>query len=138
MRVSTLPPQPVLVYDGDCDFCRYWMLRWRARTGKRVRYLAFQNDEVARLFPSLMTNTIRQAVHFIETDGRVYRAAHAVLRLRTYGGKTALLRLYEQVPGMRWLSETVYCLIARCRGHLYRVSVLLCGKEQASDGHSSG
>ncbi len=131
------PKVPVLIYDRDCAFCRFWMLRWQARTGTRVRYLAFQDDEVAKLFPSLSPDTLRQAVHFIETDGQIYRAAHAVLRLRIYGGKTALFWFYEHVPGVRLLSETVYRLIARWRAHLYRLSVLLFGKEQTPDNRSS-
>src|SRR5689334_23761086 len=37
LRTSFLPP--VVVYDGRCGFCARWVRRWRARTGRRVRYL---------------------------------------------------------------------------------------------------
>jgi len=39
----------LLVYDGDCDFCRLWVERWRARTGERVAYEPFQ--KAAKRFP---------------------------------------------------------------------------------------
>ena len=29
---------PLLVFDGDCGFCRYWVEYWRQLTGERVNY----------------------------------------------------------------------------------------------------
>ena len=34
---SNLPEKPLLVYDGDCSFCRLWVERWKATTGNQVR-----------------------------------------------------------------------------------------------------
>jgi predicted DCC family thiol-disulfide oxidoreductase YuxK len=28
-------PKPLLVFDGDCGFCRLWIERWRAATDSR-------------------------------------------------------------------------------------------------------
>ena len=38
------PPQarPLLLYDGDCGFCRLWVSRWRGITGEHVDYEPFQ------------------------------------------------------------------------------------------------
>jgi hypothetical protein len=30
------PERPLLVWDGDCDFCRRWIERWRRIAGDRV------------------------------------------------------------------------------------------------------
>ena len=34
--------KPILVYDGECGFCRRWIERWRVVTGDRVVYLPYQ------------------------------------------------------------------------------------------------
>jgi len=38
------PPadRPVLVFDGDCGFCRFWIERWRGATGGKVDYEPYQ------------------------------------------------------------------------------------------------
>ena len=33
---------PVLVFDGECGFCRVWVEYWKRLTGERVEYVAFQ------------------------------------------------------------------------------------------------
>ncbi|WP_394826955.1 lipase maturation factor family protein [Pendulispora albinea] len=38
--------RPLVVYDGDCGFCKRWIARFRLRTGTAVDYLPYQ--EVAR------------------------------------------------------------------------------------------
>ena len=35
---SATSHKPILVYDGDCSFCRLWIGRWRDLTADRVRY----------------------------------------------------------------------------------------------------
>ena len=42
-RVVNPPGQrPLLVYDGDCGFCRKWVRRWQLRTGDRADYAPYQ------------------------------------------------------------------------------------------------
>ena len=69
---------PVLLYDGDCGFCRRWIERWRRRTGGRVEYVAFQ--EGAGRFPSLPKEALREAVHWVGPDGKTASGAEAVFR----------------------------------------------------------
>ena len=59
----------MLVYDGDCAFCRRWIARWRRVTGERVEYGPYQ--EVAGRFPALPLERLQSAVQLIEPDGRV-------------------------------------------------------------------
>ena len=33
IRVATPPPKPLMVYDGDCNFCTLWIRRWQQLTG---------------------------------------------------------------------------------------------------------
>ena len=36
--VAAPPAEPMLVFDGDCEFCRFWVARLRSRTGEAVKY----------------------------------------------------------------------------------------------------
>ena len=33
---------PLLIYDGDCDFCAWWVRYWQQLTGPAVRYAPYQ------------------------------------------------------------------------------------------------
>ena len=63
--VVTLPAKPVLIFDGDCNFCRRWILRWQQATGERVEYIPFQDPTVAQRFPELTRERCEQAVHHL-------------------------------------------------------------------------
>ena len=43
--------RPVLIYDGDCGFCRRWVERWRGVTGDAVEY-ATSEDAAPALHPT--------------------------------------------------------------------------------------
>ena len=60
--------RPVIVFDGDCGFCRVWIERWRRVTGDRVEYAPFQ--EVAARFPEIPLERFRRSVQLLEPDGR--------------------------------------------------------------------
>ncbi|HEV3139953.1 MAG TPA: lipase maturation factor family protein, partial [Vicinamibacterales bacterium] len=108
--------KPVLVFDGDCGFCRFWVSRWQCRTGDRLEYQPYQSDEVARRFPDLSGDRCKHAVQLVEPDGSVCEAAQAVFRgLAQCGGSRTGLFLYEHIPGFAPISELGYRVIARHR-----------------------
>ncbi len=110
----------MLVYDGDCAFCRRWIARWRRITGERVEYGPYQ--EVAGRFPALPLERLKSAVHLIEPDGRVSEAAEAALRSLSYApGWGWLLWLYEHVAPFAAASESAYRAVARSRSGLSRI-----------------
>jgi predicted DCC family thiol-disulfide oxidoreductase YuxK len=112
--VSGAPSKPLMVFDGDCHFCRRWIERWRELTAGAVEYAPFQ--EVASRFPEIPREAFERAVHFIDKDGTVYRAAEAVFRsLGTVRGGRGLVWCYEHLPGFTPIIETAYGLVARNR-----------------------
>ena len=120
------PEKPVLVFDGDCGFCRLWIGRWRAATGDRVEYLPSQ-DAAAR-FPQLTAEQLSEAVHLVEPGGRVSRGAEAVFRSLAAGGASRVcLALYERLPPFRAASEGLYGLVAARRPFFSRLTRLLWG-----------
>jgi predicted DCC family thiol-disulfide oxidoreductase YuxK len=126
-RVGVPPDRPVVVFDGDCGFCRFWIERWRHRSGGRVDFEPFQSPEIARRFPEIPRERFAFAVHLIEPDGRVSQAAEAVVRLDALGGRPALRWAYERVPGVAAVTERAYRTIADHRSFSSRVTSALWG-----------
>src|SRR4051794_12093711 len=91
---SGIVPQPLLVYDGDCTFCKMWIERWRQITGDAVDYAPFQTAGAD--FPEIPREAFAEAVKLIEPDGRVTSGAEAVFRSLAHGNRHAGLRLYQE------------------------------------------
>src|SRR3970040_1079371 len=106
--------KPLLIYDGDCGFCRRWIARWQSLTGDRVEYAPFQ--QVAREFPEIHQEQFEAPVQLIEPAGKVSSGAEAVFRTLTYTpGKKWMLWMYEKIPGAAHISEWSYRLFASPR-----------------------
>ncbi|MEA2624699.1 MAG: hypothetical protein QOD06_744 [Candidatus Binatota bacterium] len=117
--------KPLLVWDGDCGFCRRWIDRWREITGDAVAYDTYQN--VAAEFPEVDPQAFERAVTLIEPGGRVSHGAEAVFRALAAGGRRAPLRAYEHVPGFGFVAERAYRVVAGRRRLFSRVTALLWG-----------
>ncbi len=114
-RVAAPPAQPLMIFDGDCGFCRRWIARWQQTTGGLVEYLPLQDPRVAERFPELSREQLEQAVHFIARTGEVASGAEAVCRALAVRRPWAL-RFYRGVPGVAAVSEAAYRWVARHRG----------------------
>jgi lipase maturation factor 1 len=111
--VQTPPAKPLLIFDGDCQFCRRWIARWKRSTGDAVDYLPFQDAAVAARFPEIPIADFDEGVHLILPDGSVTRGAEAVFRSLSEGGRHRwLLRLYQKLPSFAETSETLYSEVA--------------------------
>ena len=87
--------KPIMLFDGDCGFCRYWIERWRRKTGCAVDYEPYQ-EKVAE-FPEIPLRRFEEAVQLIMPDGKVYSAAEAVFQTLGVSEKCRwFLRLYEK------------------------------------------
>jgi len=127
-------PRPLLIYDGDCGFCRYWQRYWQKLTGERVDYRPYQ--EVAAQYPAVPVAEFQRAVQFITPDGRRASAAEAsFLTLSHARGKGFWLALYRRLPGFAAVSELVYAFIAAHRPAFFRVSLLLWGRNYEPPRH---
>ena len=115
-----------LVYDGDCDVCRYWVDYWKRQTGGRVVYRPYQ--EAASDFPTISCEAFKRAIQLVEPNGQIYAGAAATYRVLRYaGGRRGWWWAYEYVPGFAPASERAYAFFAHRRGLLRRLSFLLWG-----------
>lgn len=126
--VPSLDPQrPVLVFDGDCSFCRIWIDYWKALTGDRVEYVPYQT--AAPRFPEVPVSAFRKSVQLFE-DGRRYSAAEAAFRLAAMRpGVQWPLWIYRHVPGAAAVTEALYRFVAAHRNAGYRVTRALWGRQ---------
>jgi predicted DCC family thiol-disulfide oxidoreductase YuxK len=134
--MSELPaePRPLLVYDGDCQFCVYWARYWQQLTGDAVKYRPYQ--EVAPQFPQIPVADFQRGVQYFAGDGSRASAAEAsFLTLSHARGEGFWLTLYKKLPGFAAVAEWVYAFIAAHRSASYRVSLLLWGTDYAPPRH---
>jgi len=128
LRVTDPPPKPLMIWDGECHFCRRWIERWREITAGEVDYATYQ--EAANRFPEIPLEQFQRAVAFIEPGGKAFFAAEAVYRsLRYRSSRKWLAWSYDHIPGFAAISETAYDFIARHRGLGSSITRLLWGKD---------
>jgi predicted DCC family thiol-disulfide oxidoreductase YuxK len=129
IRVATPPPKPLLVFDGNCNFCTLWIRRWQQITGDAVDYLPSQDANVAIQFPEISRERFQTSVQLIETDGAVYSGAEAVFRLLAKNPKRQWpLRAYESSPASANITEWAYRFVARHRIFFSRLTRWSWGK----------
>ena len=102
--------KPLLVYDNDCDFCRYWIAQWKHVTQDRIDYAPYQ--EVSQQFPEIPLSAFQSSVQLILENEQVFSGTEAVLRALN---NRLLLWCYYNLPGFAPLSEAIYRFVAKHR-----------------------
>lgn len=119
---------PVLVWDGDCGFCKRSVLRLVDEVGDRLRYVTYQS--VHERFENFGENDFSQSVHLFEPDGRYFTGAEAIFRAFDKRPRGSFwLKVYERVPGFAPLAEWGYRRVANNRPLVSKVSRWLVGED---------
>jgi predicted DCC family thiol-disulfide oxidoreductase YuxK len=109
--------RPVVLYDADCGFCRWSLgliLAWDRR--RRLRPVAIDSTEGARLLSDLDRERREGSWHFVDRDGNRNSAGVAAAPLlRQLPGGGPLASLVERFPR---LTERGYGWVTRNRGRL--------------------
>ncbi|WP_266203932.1 thiol-disulfide oxidoreductase DCC family protein [Pontibacter kalidii] len=124
---ATALQEPVLVYDGDCSFCKFWVNRWRRKTGARVTYVPYQ--EVPDGFHGISHAQFRRSVYLITTYGQPLHGARAVAALLQLSGHSTWHWLYHRVPLAGTVAEAGYRLVADNRDFFYKLTRLVIRKD---------
>ncbi|HTQ49647.1 MAG TPA: lipase maturation factor family protein [Candidatus Acidoferrales bacterium] len=136
IRVGTPPPKPLMVYDGDCNFCTLWIRRWQQLTGSTVDYLPAQDPAIPARFPEIPREHFDTAVQLVESDGVVYSGAEAVFRtLANSPNRKWLLRIYTDSPAFADSTEWAYGLVARNRTFFSRLTRWFWGRHVGQPTH---
>jgi predicted DCC family thiol-disulfide oxidoreductase YuxK len=119
-------PQPLLIYDGDCEFCRYCVDFSRAAGGGGIRYEPYQS--VRQDYPGISVEEFRASIQLVHGDGRVSRGALAAFETLALADYTGFwLFLYRWLPLFAGVSEWAYRWVSRHRDTSYRVCKWLFG-----------
>jgi lipase maturation factor 1 len=114
LRITHPPARPLMIWDGECHFCRRWIERWREITAGQIDYATYQ--EAAGRFPEIPLEQFKRAIAFVEPDGKTFFAAEAVYRsLACRSSRKWLAWSYDHVLGFAAISEIGYGFIARHR-----------------------
>ena len=122
-RVAQPPATPVLVYDGQCEFCICQVERWREQTGNHIDYLPSDAPGISERFPEIPQSSFHESLQLIDTDGCVYAGAYGAVKVLNISEKNSwLLELYEKSRMCSALMEFGYRFVARNREFLSRIS----------------
>lgn len=127
--------KPLMAWDGECGFCHYWVIKWKKLTGDRVIYKPFQ--EVYPDFPDIELKYFRQAIRFIDIDGRIYTGPAAAFQaLHRYASKWRwVMPIYRSFWPFRFLSDRFYAFVSRNRVRMYEITIRLFGRNPARPKH---
>lgn len=107
----------LLIFDGDCGYCQRWIDRWRRYTKNAFTAKPYQSLSDAELLKiGVDKGACEKAVHFVDSNGRVTRAALAVfvaIRSRFLG--RMLLNLYGDSRTFAYVAERMYAWVANNR-----------------------
>ncbi|MBI2711593.1 MAG: lipase maturation factor family protein [Bdellovibrio sp.] len=123
--------KPLLIYDGNCGFCKKWIALWMQWSGDRVDYAPSQS--AAQDFPEIPAEYYDQSVILVLPSGQYLRGAHAVLAALAYNPAAYvakfLLACYLKLGPFRWLIERAYALVAKNRIPFSYLTYWLWGDE---------
>ncbi|MDQ6655527.1 MAG: lipase maturation factor family protein, partial [Verrucomicrobiota bacterium] len=127
-HVANPPAKPLLLFDGDCHFCRRWVERWREETGAAVDYAT--SAEAGGRFPEIPAGDFQRAVQLVTPDGRVLSGAAAVFESLGHArGRGWLTWSYRHVPGFAMVTELAYKGVAQNRMLASKATRLLWGND---------
>ncbi len=120
--------KPVMVWDGECGFCKYWTTRWRNITKDNIAYIPYQ--EAKDHFRDIELIHFKQASRFIDKEGRIYSGPQSAYKTLSYNRNWAFLNnWYENYSLFTNFSDQLYNLIAKNRGVFFKITKLLFGSD---------
>ena len=129
IKKTNFPPKekPVLIWDGTCGFCKYWVTRWKMKTKDAIVYKTYQDAH--KDFPDIPLKEFKKASRLIELDGSIYSGPDSAYRCYTYSDaiKWNAHRWYINNRSFQRLSDHGYNFIAKHRPEMFKLTKLLFG-----------
>ena len=118
--------RPVLLYDGNCGFCRRWVRRLqRWDRGAAIDYVAAADRGAVAGLPPLSDAALDRAMHLVTRDGQVCAGARALTPLLPILPGGRLLVPLMSLPGVQLLADRVYAWVA-ARRHRFGCGPTTC------------
>jgi predicted DCC family thiol-disulfide oxidoreductase YuxK len=107
--------QPLVLFDGVCNFCNYWV-NFAIRKNKKnnLRFTPIQGETASRLLPQFSISTTELSSVIFINNGKVYTQSSAALQIARHlkGGWKLIFGLYI-IP--KFIRDFVYNIIAKNR-----------------------
>ncbi|QEG39672.1 thiol-disulfide oxidoreductase DCC family protein [Roseimaritima ulvae] len=126
-----LPQADVVIFDGQCRFCRTQVqrLRWLDGRGRRLAFLSLHDPRVAQRYPELTHEQMMEQMYVIERDGTAHGGSAAVRYLsRQLPWLWAAMPILH-LPGTAGLWRWLYRQVAKRR---YRLAGKACEGDACS------
>lgn len=131
VKKTAFPPEtPILIWDGKCGFCKYWMLRWKRKTPDYTQFIPYQ--DIAEKFEDIPTDTFKTSNKFIEPDGKIYSGPDSAYRSLWHAGNKFWHKLYSRNAFFEKLSDYGYHYITKNRNFFYKLTITCFGKNPNS------
>ena len=117
----------MMVWDGKCGFCKYWVTRWQYLTEESIDYKTFQ--EVADQFPDIPLKEFKKASRLIDLDGNIYSGPDSAYKSYDYvaGKSYPYHQWYIKYPWFTSLSDHTYNTIAKNRSFMFKITKAFLG-----------
>lgn len=134
IKETQYPPSklPLLIWDGECGFCKYWITNWTQKTKNRIDFKPYQ--EAAKNFPDIPLKEFKKASRLIETDGSIYSGPNSAFRSFIYfdNKNKFWYNLYSRNKLFAFLSDAGYNFIAKHRNLMFKLTKIFFGTNPKS------
>jgi len=121
------PPRPILVWDGECNFCRLCAQRFDSHRENKVDLIPYQS--LHKKWPQAPAEDYGSAVYLFTPAGKSYRAAAAIYRFYAeYPWRGWANWAYKRFRWFAALSEWGYRFVAINRKTFARLVRVFWGK----------
>jgi predicted DCC family thiol-disulfide oxidoreductase YuxK len=130
---TKFPPneKPLLVWDGACGFCTYWVTRWEQISEGKILFRPYQ--EVAGQFLDIPQKEFKKASRLITTEGTVHSGPDSAYMSYYIANKNSPWhRWYVHHKWFQGLSDFGYHFITKNRSHMFKVTKLMLGSNPRS------
>ncbi|MBI1373506.1 MAG: DUF393 domain-containing protein [Phycisphaera sp.] len=113
------PARPVIVFDGDCPFCRQQIAKIRRMDRHDVfEYVPRQAEGLEQRFPKLAEGDFNTGMRLVHVDGTIDIGADAVYGIARRVGWWRWFAWLYRVPVLKQICRAGYAWIARNRQRL--------------------
>lgn len=110
---------PVLVYDGQCNFCKRQIARIRTMDRRdQFEYAPRDTPGLTDRFPKLAQEEFNTGMRLVMPDGQIFIGADAVYQIARRLPRVSLIAWLYRVPGLHALARAIYARIAARRQSL--------------------
>lgn len=133
---TAYPPskKPILVWDGNCGFCKYWVTRWKKITEGKIAFKPYQ--DVAADFPDIPLKEFKKASRLITTEGTVHSGPDSAFMSYYFANKKSPWHSwYYSYLWFQKLSDHGYNFIAKHRSFFFKLTKAMLGSNPLSFMH---